>query len=81
MIVTPEPWMADAECRGSRVDAWFPERGVRIQPLKDICAVCPVSGECLNYALEHRIVHGIWGGMSERQRRRIRSEQNRERAA
>ncbi len=38
---------------------------------RKICATCPVTATCLEYALENRIDHGVWGGCSERERRRI----------
>jgi WhiB family redox-sensing transcriptional regulator len=42
-----------------------------VEIAKQVCEGCPVQEECLEYALEHRIDHGVWGGASERQRRRI----------
>ena len=38
---------------------------------RKVCSDCPVKSPCLEYALEHRIDHGVWGGTSERERRRI----------
>lgn len=52
---------------------WFPARGQDFKTAKAICAQCPVRAACLDYALKHRIRHGIWGGKSERERRKIRS--------
>ena len=48
--------------------------GVGVEIAKSICEDCPVAGLCLEYALTYRIDHGVWGGCSERQRRRIRKE-------
>jgi WhiB family redox-sensing transcriptional regulator len=42
-----------------------------VEVAKRICATCPVKEPCLEYALEYRIDHGVWGGTTERQRRRI----------
>lgn len=64
-------WMARGSCRFEPPATFFPSDGVGVEIAKQICASCPVQGECLEYALEHRIDHGVWGGASERQRRRI----------
>lgn len=50
---------------------FFPSDGVGVDRARKICATCPVREACLDYALEHRIDHGVWGGTSERERRRI----------
>ena len=50
---------------------FFPSDGVGVEVARRICADCPVKEPCLEYALEHRIDHGVWGGCSERERRRI----------
>jgi WhiB family redox-sensing transcriptional regulator len=51
---------------------WFPERGEDVRPAKAVCGDCAVAGECLDYALVNDLKHGIWGGLSERERRRVR---------
>jgi WhiB family transcriptional regulator, redox-sensing transcriptional regulator len=73
---TPDPdsvtaWMADGNCRMYPPAAFFPSDGVGVDKARRICATCPVIETCLEYALEHRIEHGVWGGCSERERRRI----------
>ena len=50
---------------------FFPSDGVGVEVARRICETCPVKGACLEYALENRIDHGVWGGCSERERRRI----------
>ncbi len=50
---------------------FFPSDGVGVERAKLVCEDCPVSSRCLEYAIENRIDHGVWGGTSERQRRRI----------
>ena len=50
---------------------FFPSDGVGVEVARRICATCPVKGPCLEYALRNRIDHGVWGGSSERERRRI----------
>lgn len=67
----PTPWSALAACRGVPGDLWFPERGASAADAKAVCVVCPVRTTCLDYALRWDIRHGIWGGMSVRERRRV----------
>jgi WhiB family transcriptional regulator, redox-sensing transcriptional regulator len=64
-------WMAEGNCRLYPPATFFPSDGVGVDKARKICAGCPVAGACLEYALEHRIDHGVWGGCSERERRRI----------
>ncbi len=64
-------WMAQGECRNHPPEVFFPSDGVGVEVAKRICANCAEQHRCLEYALEHRIDHGVWGGTSERQRRRI----------
>jgi WhiB family redox-sensing transcriptional regulator len=70
---TPEEykWMLQAYCRGAAPKEFFPSDGLGVESAQKLCAHCPVKLECLEYALEHRIEHGVWGGASERERRRI----------
>jgi WhiB family redox-sensing transcriptional regulator len=65
-------WMSRGKCRELPWDVFFPREGPGVLQAKKICAACPVSGECLDYALEHHIDHGVWGGSSERERARVR---------
>ena len=64
-------WMAQGNCRNHPPAAFFPSDGVGVDRARKICATCPVVESCLEYALAHRIEHGVWGGCSERERRRI----------
>jgi WhiB family transcriptional regulator, redox-sensing transcriptional regulator len=64
-------WMAQGNCHNHPPTAFFPPDGVGVERAKRVCVDCPVSATCLNYALQHRIDHGVWGGTSERERRRI----------
>jgi WhiB family redox-sensing transcriptional regulator len=64
-------WMALGLCRMYAPATFFPSDGVGVDKARKICAGCPVQAECLEHALEHRIEHGVWGGCSERERRRI----------
>lgn len=63
-----------AACRGCAPDLWYPERGESHRHAIDICNTCPVRDDCLEFALTNNERYGIWGGYSERQRRRMRAE-------
>lgn len=69
--LTPEQWMNQGLCRGADPGEFFPSDGVGVEAAQRVCSSCPVKAECLEYALRNRIEHGVWGGASERQRRRI----------
>ena len=64
-------WMARGLCTNVPPSIFFPSDGVGVEVAQRICAGCPVREDCLEHALEHRIDHGVWGGCSERERRRI----------
>lgn len=65
-------WMAEGNCRNYPPAVFFPSDGVGVDRARKICnQACPVKDQCLDYAIEHRIEHGVWGGASERERRRI----------
>lgn len=64
-------WMHQGKCRELRPETFFPSDGVGVEVARKICADCPVKEPCLEYALYNRIEHGVWGGASERERRRI----------
>ncbi|MCU0267363.1 MAG: WhiB family transcriptional regulator [Acidimicrobiales bacterium] len=63
--------MARGNCRHEPPATFFPSDGVGVEVAKKICETCPVKEPCLEYALYYRIDHGVWGGASERQRRRL----------
>ena len=65
-------WRYRAACRGTDLQVFFPGRGETAEPARQICAGCPVRQPCLDYALSHGITHGIWGGLTERDRRPLR---------
>lgn len=65
-------WQAEALCAQTDPEAFFPEKGGSTRDAKRICASCQVRSECLEYALEHDERFGIWGGLSERERRKLR---------
>ena len=64
-------WMRDGNCRAYPPAVFFPSDGAGVEIARRICESCPVRGQCLEYALEQRVEHGVWGGCSERERRRI----------
>ncbi|MGH9089862.1 MAG: WhiB family transcriptional regulator [Acidimicrobiales bacterium] len=65
-------WQAQANCMGVDPDLFFPERGASTREAKEVCRGCVVREDCLEYALANGEKFGIWGGMSERERRRLR---------
>jgi WhiB family redox-sensing transcriptional regulator len=65
-------WQARALCAQTDPEAFFPEKGGSTREAKKICGGCEVRSECLEYALEHDERFGIWGGLSERERRRLK---------
>jgi WhiB family redox-sensing transcriptional regulator len=73
-LVQPEPWMADAECQYVDPELHYPDKGESTGPAKRVCSGCEVITECLAYALDHSERYGVWGGLSERERRRLKGD-------
>lgn len=67
-----QSWQERALCATTDPEAFFPEKGGSTREAKKICINCEVRKECLEYALEHDERFGVWGGLSERERRRIK---------
>ncbi|PZS05029.1 MAG: WhiB family transcriptional regulator [Pseudonocardiales bacterium] len=65
-------WQERALCAQTDPESFFPEKGGSTREAKKICTGCEVRAECLEYALAHDERFGIWGGLSERERRRLR---------
>ena len=65
-------WQERALCAQTDPEAFFPEKGGSTREAKRVCLSCDVRGECLEYALAHDERFGIWGGLSERERRRLK---------
>lgn len=84
-IIEIEPeemaWHRYANCLGVDPDLFFPERGASTREAKEVCRGCVVQEECLEFALSNGEKFGIWGGKSERERRRVRRERALARAA
>jgi WhiB family redox-sensing transcriptional regulator len=72
MFIEPLPWATEARCLNADPDVFFPEKGGSTREAKRICGECPVRVECLEWALENDERFGIWGGMSERERRKLK---------
>jgi WhiB family redox-sensing transcriptional regulator len=67
-------WKLRGKCREADADIFFPERGASTRKAKAVCRRCPVQEECLEYAVNNGEKFGIWGGLSERERRAIRKK-------
>lgn len=68
----PLSWQTDALCAQTDPEAFFPEKGGSTRDAKRICTTCDVRDECLEYALQNDERFGIWGGLSERERRKLK---------
>ncbi len=64
-------WQVDALCAQTDPEAFFPEKGGSTRDAKRICTTCDVRDQCLEYALQNDERFGIWGGLSERERRKL----------
>ena len=64
-------WQERALCAQTDPEAFFPEKGGSTREAKKVCVSCEVRAECLEYALENDERFGIWGGLSERERRKL----------
>jgi WhiB family redox-sensing transcriptional regulator len=72
--INPNDWRLRALCAQTDPEAFFPEKGGSARAALAVCAECPVRGECLNHALENDERFGVWGGTTERERRRLRRQ-------
>ncbi len=64
-------WRQHAACRGADPDIFYPATDEEAEEAKAVCATCPVRQACLEYALANRERDGVWGGLTERERRRV----------
>jgi WhiB family redox-sensing transcriptional regulator len=75
-------WMRSASCRGTDVDTFYVSRSgasrFTLDEARRLCEVCPVRGECLDHAISTGEKHGLWGGLSVRQRQAERRRRRRE---
>jgi WhiB family redox-sensing transcriptional regulator len=65
-------WRDSALCAQVDPDTWFPERGGSTKEAKMICARCRFTARCLQLALDTGEIHGVWGGTTEKERRKMR---------
>ena len=68
----PLAWQSDSLCAQTDPEAFFPEKGGSTRDAKKICSSCEVRTLCLEYALQNDERFGIWGGLSERERRKLK---------
>jgi WhiB family redox-sensing transcriptional regulator len=68
----PQEWRLDAACRDLDTAVFFPETAEEVAAAKAVCATCPVREACLDFALITRQDDGVWGGLDENERRRVR---------
>ena len=71
-LLQDQDWRSQAVCAQTDPDLWFSPGAVEHREAKRICRECPVRRQCLSYAMEAPVDHGVWGGMTERERRRHR---------
>ena len=65
-------WLAEAACRGLNPSLFYPDKGVDRTPAAiAVCRSCPVQAQCLDHAIEHREIRGVWGATTPNQRRRL----------
>lgn len=72
-----QQWRQQANCRGTNPDLFYPDKGEPRHLINAMCTTCPVQAECLNAGLGERL--GWWGGISPRDRERIRAARRRQR--
>jgi WhiB family redox-sensing transcriptional regulator len=70
-ISDDEGWQSRALCAQTDAEAFFPEKGGSTREAKKVCLSCEVRDDCREYALMNGERHGIWGGLSERERRKL----------
>lgn len=69
LILLRLDWQDGANCRGADAEEFFPNKGESTAEAKKLCRRCDVKAECLNYAITTNQEYGVWGGLSERERR------------
>jgi WhiB family redox-sensing transcriptional regulator len=70
----PEAWRSQAACRGAPIDWFYPERGGTLHEARRLCRSCPVSDDCLTYAMTMEDTcrrFGLWGNRTSKQRRQM----------
>jgi WhiB family redox-sensing transcriptional regulator len=72
LVLPRQDWREDALCTQVDSEMFFPEKGGSTREAKQVCSACPVRTECLRFAIDNEEQHGIWGGMSQRERAGLR---------
>ena len=72
VMIASDDFLSSALCREHDLSVFFPSSGSSANKAKKICAECSVKIECLEYALKNNIQYGMWGGVSERGRKRMK---------
>lgn len=67
-----QDWKQRGRCAETDPESFFPDQGGTARPAKQVCQGCEVIAQCLQYALTHDEKYGVWGGMSERERNRLK---------
>ena len=70
-ILAERPWAVYAACKEEKTLTFFPQNRVEEKSALAICAICPVVDDCLDHALESNERFGVWGGTTERARRKL----------
>jgi WhiB family redox-sensing transcriptional regulator len=73
MNIDTPAWLDDAICASIDPSLFFPAQGESVKPAKAICASCDARIACLAWAMEAEIQHGIYGGVTARERRNLRN--------
>lgn len=68
-------WYVDALCPQTDPEVFFPSEGQSGRAAKTVCATCPVRSQCLDWAMENCELFGVWGGVSSKDRQKMRREQ------
>lgn len=74
-LSSDDGWQASALCAQTDPESFFPEKGGSTRSAKDVCRACDVRTACLQAALDNDERWGVWGGLSERERRKIRQSE------
>jgi len=80
VIIEEKNWQELALCAETDPEEFFPDKGGTTRAAKRVCLACTVTGECLEYALANDEHFGVWGGLSYRERRKVKLERERRKA-